>query len=185
MNKNIKLFGLALLVVGLMISVGCKKEYIPSLTCKVAGTEYTSVIPRTTTKGGISDWNKEGFVIVTTDAITNGKFLTLLVAGSEAKEYALEPAILEAKAGCSVVYNPGGEGDTTSKYMGKSGKLTITSIDDEEKRVSGTFSFEMVNTSDITNTLSITEGVFTDLKFTNIAISTTLIQAFAAVAASQ
>ena len=183
MKKSIKFLGLGIIFLSLLFTVSCKKEKPASMTCKIDGTQFTTLV-RKTTKGGISDWNKEGFVIVGTDGISlsDGKYLTILIAGQSEKEYGLNINIFDAKAGCTVVYNAGGQdGDDATKYTGTGGKVNVTEIidDGDEKLISGTFSFELVNVEDATKTMSITEGTFEYLKYTEASISAAMIKMFA------
>ena len=182
MKKSIKFFGLGVLLLSLLFAVGCKKDKPASMSCKIDGTEFNTLI-RKTTKGDISDWGKGGFLIVGTDgiSISDGKYLTLLTAKTDEADYALNLDIFNAKAGCSVVYNAGGEdGGDADKYTGTSGTLTITEIidDGDDKLVSGTFSFELTNVEDLTKKMSITEGKFEYLKYTEASISASMIKMF-------
>jgi len=176
--KKISLFFAILFVASLAITTSsCKKEKPASLSCTIDGTQFNSLL-RTNTKGAISDWDKNGFVLVSTDA--GGKYLTLLIAGDSEKEYGLELNIFSAKAGCTVIYNAGGEdGEDTGKYTGTAGKITVTEIDEEEKLISGTFSFTLVNVADATKTIQITDGVFEYLSYREASISSAMISAFA------
>ncbi len=65
-----------------------------------------------------------------------------------------------------------------TKYIGIAGRITITSIDEIEKRISGIFNFSMVNVEDVTKTISITDGEFKDLKYTQTSISENMINIF-------
>ncbi len=180
--KKISLFFAILFVASLAITTSsCKKEKPASLTCSIDGTQFTSLV-RKNTKGGISDWDKEGFILVSTDV--GGKYLTLLIAGQSEKEYGLELNIFSAKAGCTVVYNAGGEeGEDTGKYTGTAGKITVTEIDEDEKLISGTFSFTLVNVEDATKSIEITDGVFEYLKYQETTISSAMIAVFAGAVA--
>ncbi len=181
--KKISLFFAILFIASLSITTSsCKKEKPASLSCTIDGTSFTSLV-RTNTKGGISDWNKDGFILVSTDI--GGKYLTLLVAGDEEKEYGLELNIFSAKAGCTVIYNAGGaDGEVSGKYTGTAGKITVTEIDTEDKLISGTFSFTLVNVEDATKTIEITDGVFEYLEYKEATISAAMITMFAGAVSS-
>ena len=183
MKKSIKFFGIGILFLSLLFTFSCKKDKPASMSCTIDGEQFTTLI-RKTTKGEIADWGKGGFLIVGTDglSISDGKYLTLLTADTEAKDYDLNLSIFSAKAGCTVIYNAGGEdGGDDTKYTGKSGKITITEIidDGDDKLVSGTFSFELANVADLSKTISITDGKFEYLKYTDATISAAMIQMFA------
>lgn len=186
--KKISLFFVVLFTASLLITTSsCNKKYQPSLSCKIDGVDYNSNF-RINNRGGFSDFDgKEVLLIAATDnalSINDGKYLTLFIAGAELKTYELTPSIFEAKAGCTVVWSPKGEssaGDTTTvgaKYTGFTGSVTITKMDEDEKRMSGTFNFIMKDPKNLSDEVVITEGEFTDIKYSNKSISMSMLSAF-------
>lgn len=186
--KKISFLFVALFAITLAVTTNsCNKDYQPSLSCKVDGTDYNSIV-RVNTLGTSTDLDgKEVLLFTATDnalSISEGKYLTILIAGAEEKTYELNPSLFDAKAGCTVVWSPGGEasasGEETSgsKYTGFSGSVTITKIDREEKRVSGTFSFVLKDVTDLNNEVQITEGEFTDMAYQERDVNSAMLNAF-------
>ncbi len=186
--KKVSLLLTVVIIASMAITFSsCKKKYEPSMTCKVDGEEYSSLI-RLNYRGGMSDFdNKEVFLLNGSDnlLISSGKYLSILIGGTETKTFNLSTqSIFTAAAGCTAVWSPGGQSsaeDTSAagRYTANGGTVEITAVDEDEKRISGTFSFELLDPKDLTAAkISITEGQFTDVKYSNVSVGTALLSAF-------
>ncbi len=171
--KKITVFLALLSIVAVFLFDSCKKEDLPSMNASFDGTSKNFLF-RTSTRGSIPSVG-EGFMIIgTTGAdVTDGEYLTLLIRGVDVRAYNLSTTIIEGKFECEAIYRPGGEGDTTlGVYYGKDGSISITKIDEENKKVSGSFSFTLYNKLVATDVISITNGKFENLKYINASIVT-------------
>ena len=133
------------------------------MTATIDGASKNFVF-RTNNKVGITD-GLEGMVIIGTTGADreSGEYLALLIRGADIGTYNLDIALTSsAKFQCEAIYRPKGGNDTTV-YKAKSGTIVITEID--KKRVSGTFSFELVNKVLDTDVMNVTNGKFEDLRY--------------------
>jgi len=146
----------------------CEKDedgniIFPSMTATVDGTAKNFIF-RSTSKVGITD-GLDGIVIIATTGAEqkDGEYLTMLIRGAKLGEYNLDIALSSsAKFQCEAIYRPGGDGDSTI-YKGKTGTITITKMD--EKYISGTFDFSMVNSVLDTETKTVSNGKFENLRY--------------------
>jgi len=167
--------GFSLLFLGLLISLtflnSCTKETLPSLNCKIDGTLWSSLV-RVTTMGATDVG--DGILIVATDGLstTEGKYLSMLIRGNTVKDYDLAITLVGGQLECTALWAPSGLASTEGKkYYGKSGKISITKIDTENKLITGTYSFVLSTTGG--ELVTITDGKFANLKYINAAISVT------------
>jgi len=170
--KKYLVFTLLIAMVGSFVFFSsCKKETLPSMSASFDGTSKNFIF-RSTTRGTVPTVG-EGFIIIgTTIDSQTGNYLTLLTRGVAAGTYSLDVALSDGKYECEAIYRPGGSGDTTKVYVGKSGSITIAEVDEENKTVSGTFSFTLVNKLLNTDVISVTNGTFENLKYINATLST-------------
>lgn len=160
MKKITLLAVVTLLVLGFS---SCKKD-LPTMSAKLNDTLKNFVF-RTTVMGGVPGVG-DGFLIVgTTLNADQGEYIALLIRGADEKSYSLNVSLDNGKYQCEALYRKNGSGDTTNVYIGKSGTITITNLDEKHKKVSGTFSMSMVNKNDASKTLSVTDGQFSDLSY--------------------
>lgn len=162
-----------LLFIGLLISSltifnSCKKDELPSMSCKIGGTTWLSTF-RVSVMGEIDLGGISGVLITATNGadanLADGEYFAILIRGNEVKSYDLAIAMEGAKFQCAAVYFPNGL-NTATKFIGTSGTVEITKVDTDNQKISGTFSFEMKNSITDTDTKSITTGVFNNLKYT-------------------
>jgi hypothetical protein len=173
MKKNVNLFYLVLLFVGL-ISLNSCKEDLPSMSCTLGGESWVSTF-RITTMGEIDLGNGVGGYLITatngTDTdLTDGEYIAILIRGTDIKEYNLTVALQDGKYQCAIVYFPQGL-NVGTKYIGSSGSVSITEINDAKKKISGTFSFELKNNALDTETKSIADGKFDNLKYSEPTVA--------------
>jgi len=145
----------------------CKKESLPTMTANMNGTE-TNFIFRSTTMGNIPGIG-DGFLILgTTLNATDGEYLALLIRDTEERAYSLSATLSGGKYECEALYRKDGKEDTTNVYIGQSGTITITKLDEKNKKISGTFSLKMVNKLINDDTFDITEGQFSNLSYVKL-----------------
>lgn len=171
MKRNVKNLLLLFLAFGMFALNSCKEE-LPTMSCKIDSKSWISTF-RVTTMGEVDLGNGAGGYLVTatngTDAsLSDGEYLAILIRGTDTKEYSLSVALYEGKYECAVVYFPEGL-NVGTKYVGNTGSVEITDINDKKKKVSGKFSFEMkksiAGTESGAEAISITDGVFENLKY--------------------
>lgn len=142
----------------------CKKEDLPSMSAKL-NNNVKNFIFRSTVMGGVPGVG-DGFLIVgTTLKDSSGEYIALLIRGTDVKSYSLNVALDNGKYQCEALYRQNGSNDTANVYIGKSGTITISDLDEKHKKVSGTFSMSMVNKNDASQTLNVTEGQFSNLSY--------------------
>ncbi len=124
------------------------------LTCNIDGQAWTSLFRATV----ISD---SKITITATTGITQetGELLVITVFGTEQGTYQLASGEVE----CAAVYKKTATASSDDAYVAANGNVTITEIDTVNKRISGTFNFTVTR---ITETFSISNGVFQGLKYT-------------------
>jgi len=169
MKKIIRSTAVVLFAI-LMSMSSCKKLTLPSMKASFDGSEKNFLF-RSSFRGDVPNVGS-GFIIVatTTSTIDEGEYLALFVRGIEEKTYNLEVALLEGKYECEALYRKGGEKDTNI-YVGSDGTIIIDKINEDKKKISGTFSFTLVNKDDPNKTIVVTEGVFNNLLYTNADLS--------------
>ncbi|OFX44289.1 MAG: hypothetical protein A2046_13565 [Bacteroidetes bacterium GWA2_30_7] len=123
-----------------------------SMIAKIDGTSWNSVTRVTIQKSGI-------FLITGTSV--DGKLIEITVKGTTIGTYNLLASMDSAAAQCGSIYKPS-INNNDSTYASKSGQVKISSIDTENKLISGTFNFVVTN---LEITKNITDGKFTDLKY--------------------
>jgi len=171
MKKGFRLLLTALLLISLSVLNSCNKDSLPSLNCKVDGDTWVSLFRSTTM--GATDVG-DGFMFIATDGTSQdeGAYLAMLVRGNTVKEYDLKVALTGGQLECAAFWMPNGIAATDSKkYVGRSGKISITAIDTDKKTISGTYSFELSTDVAGTDKVVITEGKFANLKYLNANIS--------------
>jgi len=162
---------LAGLLVSTMFLNSCKKEDLPIMTAKINNVSKNFIF-RSTTKGAIDAI--EGVMIVATTGtdLEDGEYLTLLIRGADVKAYNLAVSLVNAKFECEAIYRPEvAEGETSKIYVGKTGNITITKIDEDKKKISGTFTMTLQNKLIADDVITITEGKFENLLYVNASIN--------------
>jgi hypothetical protein len=165
MKKLIKISGLLIGIIAISLS-SCKKLSLPSMNAKFNDSTKNFIF-RTTFKGTVPTVGEGILILATTSSdLQHGEYLTLLIRGVEEKTYKLDVELSDGKYECGAVYRMKGENDTTNVYVGNSGTITITKIDTKNKKISGTFSFNLVNSKN--QTIKVTDGVFKNLLYQEI-----------------
>lgn len=105
----------------------------------------------------VTNLTNDYFVITGTAA--NG-ILAITINGNAAGDYNL--SLTEQKCAATFKKSMTATGDDV--YASATGKVTLTKVDTNNKKISGTFNFTLTNTS--LKTISITSGTFNDLSYT-------------------
>jgi hypothetical protein len=139
----------------LFVSIaGCDKEKLPSMSATVDGTEWNATVA-TILGASYQDYTSILGVSV------NGEKIVLAIKGTSPGTYTLNP--LEAGIDQVSFYlkdkdNPD---DGTKKYVSSNGEVTISSV--EDGRISGTFRFTGVNSTD--DVIEIANGTFNNVVY--------------------
>lgn len=155
-----------------LFMISCRKENPARMEATINGVKKEFLF-RMTLRGGVQNVF-EGFMIRATTGIqlTDGEYLTLLIRGVQPKDYSLTVNLDSVRLQAEVIYRPGGNKDTSLVYVGKSGKITITKVDEDKNYVSGKFSFTVVNTKNANDQIVITNGIFENLKYLKTTLPT-------------
>jgi len=149
-NRIVKM----LLVAGFIvfITAGCESEETFSyhMSATIEGYQWRTLMPATIMQN-------DKFVITGTSL--NGKVLTLTIIGSKPGTYSF------LKGKCMAVYKDSPTLSDDDAFASISGEVSLTEVDEENKKLSGTFSFKMVKKDDALNPLYIQQGVFDGIKY--------------------
>jgi len=156
------LFILSVLAIAITI-FSCKKEdaeeiapliTTASMTATVNDTAWSSItrITKHYTSSNL-------FVISGTD--TDGKAIVITIKGDTKGTYSSSTSIdsLSAQVGC--VWKP-----NSNEYVSNKGTVELTEVNTTENKISGTFNFDVVNTTDLSDGFTVASGKFTNLKYT-------------------
>jgi len=157
---------LLLLLSLLFVFTMCKKDseddkanlinFSASMTAKIDDSQWSS-ITRVTRK------QNDNFIITGTGSLTGNNVIAITVFDVVEGTYNLDATNLTTQftANFTPVVN-----NTDSIFQAYSGQVIISKIDLANKRISGTFNFEARHITDLTHNISVTEGAFTDLAYT-------------------
>ena len=94
----------------------------------------------------------------------SGEVLVITIRGDEEGSYSSSTSIDSASAQVGAVFQPDATSPAEDNFVSKSGSVTISKIDSENNRISGSFSFSLTKLSEAK---SVTNGEFTDLKYSD------------------
>lgn len=160
-TKNVLLF-LSFIGIIVLLTTGCKKDddgnpIIASMSAKVDGNQWqTAPLQR----AAVFSDDK---LTITGKSLT-GEIIILYLSGTTTGKYILGP-MEENKSYAS--YKPEATIDVNA-YISVTGEVEITEINESNKVVSGTFSFNALKPTDL-STVNITEGKFEDVSYTGTA----------------
>ena len=141
----------------------CTKEKIEELAPLVTQASMSANINNTTwtTITRITKHYTGLHTFVITGTSTSGRVLAITVKGETTGTFTSSTDINDPSAQVGAVWKP----SSSLNYVSKSGSITISEINTTDSKLTGTFSFEMVNTSDISDVISIASGKFDNIKF--------------------
>jgi hypothetical protein len=133
---------------------GCDKEKLPSMSATVDGSEWNASVAT------ILGASSQDYTTVLGVSV-NGEKIVLALKGTEPGTYTLNP--LEAGIDQMSFYltDKDDAEDGTKKYVSSNGEVTIT--DTEDGRISGTFRFTGVNSTE--DVIEITNGTFKNVVY--------------------
>lgn len=159
-------FGITvILLCSLALFTRCDKlSSLYKLTATIGGSTFQCPLP-VTTQGAFtipipgSSFSGNGFTIAAT---STSAVLTIYINGDSAKTYNCSTTA-PIKTGCGCAYNPSLT-STSNIYYSTNGTVTLTNVNTSAKQITGTFSFNVVNSATNT-TLAITSGTFTNIGY--------------------
>ena len=146
-----------------IIATSCTKENAEeiaplitqaSMSANIDDTTWTTITRVTKHYTGLHT-----FVITGTS--TSGRVLAITVKGETTGTYTSSTDINDPSAQVGAVWKP----SSSVNYVSKSGTVTFSEINSSDSKLTGTYSFEMVNTNDITDVINIESGKFDNIKF--------------------
>lgn len=121
------------------------------LTCKIDGVSWTAITRVSTLT--------QGSFVINGSALTSDA-LNVTIVGETTGTYTLGTM----QYGMSATYSPIAS-NTDSVYQAINGSAVLSEVNTTDKKITGTFSFNAVNVKNLSLTKSITEGVFTVLRY--------------------
>jgi len=172
MKKATRIFTIAALMLLMLGFNRCKDDNddgVPDIlatkmSAKIDNVEWKSVFRQTTLV------HMESFDVITilgTSGVTEatGSSILITIRGSEAKTYDLKSTVIGGAFQCEVIYKESFSVSLDDAYVGSSGTVNLTKVDTENKKISGTFSFTMRKSNDLTQTKTISEGKFDNITY--------------------
>ncbi|MFH2096914.1 MAG: DUF6252 family protein [Bacteroidota bacterium] len=161
--KKYFVFFAMITVLAASLLTSCKKDddddnpllSTASMTCQVDGNSWAAV-----TRVTRHSLTTQTYTITGTDA--SGAVIVITIRGEAVGTYSSSTSIDSLNAQVGAVYQPDASSPATDNYFSKSGTVTISSLDETNKKVSGTFSFSLTKSG---TAMSITNGKFTDLSY--------------------
>ena len=154
---------LILTALAIVITIfSCKKEDAEEIAPLVTTASMTATVNDTAWSSitRITKHYPSTNLIVITGTDTDGKAIVITIKGDTKGTYSSSTSIdsLSAKVGC--VWKP-----NSSEYVSNKGTVELTEVNTTENRISGTFNFDVVNTSELTDAFTIASGKFSNLKY--------------------
>jgi hypothetical protein len=143
-------------VISILIAItliGCTKDEIfsASMKARIDNQEWIAAVRVTVMESG---------KLIITGTSAGGSVIIITVNGTDEGTYSLSAIPLSTGFGALYKTTPSMSDDDA--YISTSGQVVLTEVDTSGKRVSGTFSFNVSRSSE---TISITNGTFTDLMY--------------------
>ncbi len=166
MKNSMKVLSVILMAGFLLTFNSCEKVAdlvpIPSMTATVDGVEWKSIFRASV----LFEGNQMMTITGTPEASENvDKAIILSIYGTAAGTYNLSPGTLVTE--CLVAYKKtaGAVDGDDNYYVSHTASITITSIDLDKKKISGTFSATLIPTGGGVDEISITNGKFENLTY--------------------
>ncbi len=130
------------------------KELLPSMTASVDGSKWESLTR--------VSFEKSGRFTVTGTSFS-GKTISFTTSGNTEGTYELKLDSLTTK--CTALYKETIEATTEGTYLAISGSVTISEINMDKSTISGSFEFSFPKPKSKNETIKVTNGKFSRLKF--------------------
>lgn len=150
---DMKLIAKTLCLVLFVITLNsCNKDSSAptKMSCTINGTTWTPDARLTVLSGGYFT------ITATTASLSQSASLVIVIHGTTIGTYTFNP--LQAQTQCEVTYTPSLLSPTDT-YLGATGSVKLTKVDQTSKLISGTFQFVL------TNGTIISQGLFNDLQY--------------------
>ena len=143
-------------IVVVLFFIGCTKDeegniVWPTMSALIDDEEWNTATP--------VSFLEEGKFIINGTSL-NGKSLSITILGTDEGKYQLN--LTSAKV--AAVYKESINMTAEDAYVSVTGEVDLTTVNNSKKSISGTFSFIVVR--NLTNTINITEGKFSNVIFT-------------------
>lgn len=170
MKTTIRIFSLFLAVAVFIGFNSCNDDdgdgvpdILDKMSADIDGQTWNSafrISTYTETEGGTSF-----FTITGTNGASaeTGEYLNLIIRGNEVKSYNLSVTLVGGEFECTANYKPSASGNEV--YTGTQGTISLTKVDLENKKISGTFNFTVAKTGEPSVTKQISNGEFNDLTY--------------------
>lgn len=168
MKKSLQ-FLFFLLLLSSFVFVSCKKdEAEPKMTAIVGGSDWSALV-RTVTMS-----QTQNVLVITgfpTLSQTASQSIIITIRGTTEGTYSLTAYVDELSGQCMILYktNDNATPGSAAYYNSYSATVTVSEIDSDKKKISGTFSADMYPNGDPMETkIVISEGNFENLSYTVI-----------------
>jgi hypothetical protein len=141
----------------ILLAGACKKDgtIATKMSATIDGKGWATIVRETVLVASTNN-------LVITGTSSLGEILVVTVYGSTTGTYELTTSI-PLKTDCLASFKSSITAANEDIYISTTGKVVISKIDKTAKKVSGTFEFTLVRK--LTETKSVTNGVFTDLTY--------------------
>jgi len=164
--KHSKMNFAILFVAFLLVMISCRKEDDqPLMTATVNGSSWTALVRNVTFSQNQQVFVVSGFPTVSQTA---SQSIIITIRGASAGTYKLSAYTDEMSGDCMIVYKTSDDASSgsASYYNSYSATVVISSVDTENKKISGTFLADMYPNGDPTQTkITITDGKFENLSY--------------------
>lgn len=163
--KSIKNIFILAIITSIISLSSCKKDKDEIVTnaSMTATVDQTSWV--TVTRLTKHFTSPASFVI--TGTTLSGEVLVITVKGDVVGHYISAASIDSANAQVGCVWQPDASSPSNDNFLSKNGTVDITDIDNVEKKITGTFSFDLIKTDSLgyQTAKTITDGKFTSLSY--------------------
>lgn len=121
------------------------------LSCNIDGSSWSAVTRVTT--------NTQGTFVISGSTLSSDA-LNITIIGESTGTYTLGTA----QYGFSATYSPVAS-NTDSVYQALNGTVVLSEVNTTDKKISGTFNFNARNVTNLSNEITVTDGVFTALYY--------------------
>ena len=143
--------------------ISCDKEDVEDAAASISNASMTASVNDTswTSITRVSKFFTTTNIFVLTGTSTDGKILAVTIKGAEIGTYTSSTSIDSLSAQVGAAWRANGK-----NYVSKEGRVEITKLDKTNKKISGTFSFKILNANDLAEQISVTSGKFDNLSYT-------------------
>lgn len=144
--------------------VSCEKDTIEETVAAITPASMSATVNDTvfTTITRVTVFSSTANAFLITGTSLDGKVLSVTIRASEVGTYTTSIELEDPSSKVGAAWRAHSE-----NFVSNSGTVELTKVDKTKKKISGTFTFTMINpTSGLTEVFSITEGKFDQLSYT-------------------